>query len=319
MVVIPAFNEASSIGEVIQRIPRSLDGIEEVFVVVIDDGSTDGTREIALRAGADRVLAHEINQGLGVAFRNGMNLALAMGADTIVNIDGDGQYDGREIPSLVLPILRGEADIVLGDRQIDKLNHMSFGRRLGNKIATFTVRTLSQAEVGDGQTGFRAFSRESAQRLNISAKYTHVHEVIIQAAKLGLRVKSVPVRFAKRDGESRLIKSFWSYTWRAGGIMLRTYMQYEPLKTFSIAGLIFLALAFLFGIRVLVHYTTTGMVSPFLPSAIVAAVAGIIGLQFIILGLVGEVIARNRELTEEALYRLKKLESDLRLEDDTWR
>ena len=316
-VLIPAFDEAESIGRVIQDIPRDVAGIEEVFIIVVDDGSNDNTHEVAIRKGADHVVRHERNQGLGVAFRNGLQLALRLGADVIVNIDGDDQYSGPDIPALVAPIVNDEADVVLGDRQVDSLDHMSPGRRLGNRIATWTVRRLSGANVPDGQTGFRAFSRDAALRLNLTGRYTHVHEVIIQAAKHGLRISSVPISFRARKGQSRLIKGIWSYATRAGSIMLRTYMHYEPLRTFAIIGLTFILLGLIFGSRVLFHFSSTGMVTPFIPSAIVAAVSGIIGLQLIVLGLVGEVLARNRELTEEALYRLRRLEMDGRLKSIT--
>ena len=257
-VLIPAYDEAASIGQVIREIPKEVEGIEEVFVLVIDDGSVDGTHRVAVSHGADHVLRHRVNQGLGVAFRNGLQVALKLGADVIVNIDGDSQYSGRDIPSLVAPIVRNEADVVLGDRQVDTLNHMSWGRRLGNKIATRVVRTLSGVNVPDGQTGFRAFSRDAALRLNLVGRYTHVHEVIIQAAKSGLRIWTVPVSFRKREGESRLIRSMWSYAVKAGSIMLRTYMRYEPLKTFAVAGLGFILLASVFGARVLIQFSPTG-------------------------------------------------------------
>ena len=193
VVTIPAYNEEKTIAGVIEGIPRQINGINFVEILVVDDGSTDGTVEQARRAGVDKILSHQENQGLGVAFKDGLGAALGAGADIIVNIDADGQYNAAEIPLLIKPVLDGKADIVLGWRDISNLNFMPKGKKLGNKLATWVTRILSGLPIKDAQTGFRAFSREAALRTNLRGEYTYVQETIIQAAYKGLPIEQVPV------------------------------------------------------------------------------------------------------------------------------
>lgn len=308
IVMIPAFNEEKTIGSVIKEIPREVEGFDEVEILVIDDGSTDRTVEVAREAGADYVVSHKKNLGLANAFKTGLETALKLGADVIVNIDADGQYNAKEIPKLVKPILEGEADIVIGDRQIDRLDHMPRAKKIGNKIATWVTRRLSGLPVKDAQSGFRAFSREAAMRMNLLGDYTYVQETIIQAANKNLRIEWVPVEFRKREGESRLIPSIWSYAKKAGLTIIRTYRDYHPLRVFLSVGLVFLLAGLAFGLRVLLHYFNTGMVTPHLPSAVLSVVLIVVGSLSVILGLVADILKMQRLLQEEILYRLKKME-----------
>ncbi len=193
VVMIPAYNEEKSIGKVIKEIPRTVEGFDKVEVLVVNDGSTDNTVEEARRAGADHIVSHRTNLGLASAFKTGLETALKLGADVIVNIDADGQYNAKEIPKLVKPILEGKADIVIGDRQIDKLDHMPRAKKIGNKIATWVTRKLSGLPIRDAQSGFRAFSREAALRMNLLGDYTYVQETIIQAANKKLRIEWVSI------------------------------------------------------------------------------------------------------------------------------
>ena len=306
VVTIPAYNEQKTITGVIKEIPSSIEGINSVEVLVIDDGSTDYTAFDAAKAGADDVVTHIVNKGLGVAFRDGMDSALARGADIIVNIDADGQYNATQIPALIKPILDRKADIVLGWRDIDNLDFMPRSKKLGNKLTTWLTRRLSGLPIKDAQTGFRAFSREATLRMNLGGKYTHVQETLIQASHKGLQIDQVPVEFRRRDGKSRLIPSLGTYAIKAGAIIFSTYRDYHPLKFFSSIGGVLLLIGLGFGLRVVVHFSQTGMVSPYLPSAVLASLLITVGLGTIALGIFVHMLNRQRQINEEILYRLKK-------------
>lgn len=312
VVTIPAYNEENSIGDVIEEIPRQIDGIESVRILVIDDGSSDATAERAREAGADSIISHKKNEGLGVTFKDGLEAALDMGADLIVNIDGDGQYNAKEIPALIKPLVDNKADIVLGWRDIDKLDFMPRGKKLGNRIATwFTNRASGMpVPIRDAQSGFRAFSREAALRMNLSGRYTYVQETIMEAKYKGLKIEQTPIEFRPRQGESRLISGLATYARRAGAIILGTYWGYHPLKIFSFIGVCLIVVGIAFGTMVLVHFVQNGTVSPHTPSAIAAPMLIITGLQAIILGLFADTLKSQRLFQEEILYRLKRRESN---------
>ena len=304
-VVIPAFNEEATIGDVIRLIPRNV--VEDVKIIVVDDGSTDNTVNEAWKAGADKVVSFKRNMGLAYAFKKGLEAALEMNADIIVNIDADGQYDPREIPQLIKPIVEGKADIVLGSRFKGSIEYMPKRKKWGNILATKIVSFLAGIPISDAQTGFRAFSREAALKLNILSDYTYVQETVIQAAYKGLRIIEVPCTFKKRKaGESRLISSLLSYAKKSGLTILRTYINYKPLRTFLLIGGALSLIGVIIGLRVLIHFLLTGMVSPHIPSAILTAILVIVGFQIIMLGLIADMIGMERKLMEEILYRLKK-------------
>lgn len=307
VITIPAYNEESTIPHVLREIPRHVEGINSIEVILVDDGSTDNTIAEATEIGVDEVVTHKVNKGLGVAFRDGIDSALERGANIIVNIDADGQYNATQIPNLIKPILEGKADIVLGWRDIDKLDFMPKGKKLGNKLATWLTRSLSGLPIKDAQTGFRAFSREAALRMNLFGKYTYVQETIIQASHKGLQIEQVPIEFRVRDGRSRLIRSLGAYARRAGAIIFNTYRDYYPLKFFSSIGGFLILIGLGFGIRVLVHFSQAGSVSPYLPSAILASLLIIIGQGVIALGIFANMLSKQRLLNEEILYRLKKV------------
>lgn len=312
VVMIPAYNEEATIGQVIKEIPRRIEYIERVDVVVIDDGSTDNTSKEAKKAGADYILRHKKNIGLAVAFRDGLDTALKLGAGIIVNTDADFQYNQQEIPKLIKPILEGKADVVLTDRQVLNLDHIPSGKKYGNILATFVTKFVSGFPVKDAQSGFRAFSREAAFKLNLLADYTYVQETIIQAVDKNLKIIQIPCEFRKRagDGKSRLISSLFNYAKRAGSMIIRSYVWYHPLKVMLIFGSIISLIGAGFGAKVLLHYFKTGSVSPYIPSAILTAIFFIIGFQVIILGLIADSIGAQRKLSEDILYRLKRHEYD---------
>ncbi|MDP2730998.1 MAG: glycosyltransferase family 2 protein [Dehalococcoidales bacterium] len=306
VVTIPAYNEEKTISRVIEEISSSMEGSDSVEIIVVDDGSNDGTVNEAIKAGAHEVVLHGVNKGLGVTFRDGLEAAIRRGADIIVNIDADGQYNAGQIPDLIRPISERKADIVLGWRNISELDHMPPGKKIGNKLATWVTRQLAGFPVIDAQTGFRAFSREAAQRLYLCGNYTYVQETLIQANHKGLLIEQVPIEFRRRDGKSRLIPSLSTYALRAGSTIFGTYRDYHPLKFFmAVGGIIGLA-GLGFGARVLIHFSQTGMVSPFIPSAVLSSLLIIVGLGAMALGLFMHMLNSQRRLLEEVLYRLKK-------------
>jgi len=312
VVMIPAYNEKETIGRVIKEIPRKIQGIDSVEILVINDGSTDGTVEVAREAGADKILSHKANLGLGVAFRDGIEYALNMGADIIVNIDADKQYNAKEIPKLIIPIVENRADIVLGWRDTSNLEFMPFSKKMGNKVATWVTRRISGLSIRDSQTGFRAFSQEASLRMNLSGRYTYVQEILIQAKNKDLRIEEVPVEFKERKGDSRLIYSLFSYAKEAGGIIIKSYRDYAPLKVFSYIGTVFIIVGTIFASRVLIHFLKTGMVSGRIPSAVLASMLITLGFLIFVLGLLADMLKTHRELQEEILYNLKKLKIEKR-------
>jgi len=307
IVSIPSYNEEKTIGEVIRKIPRTVEGIDQVQVIVVDGGSTDKTIRVAKEAGADKIISSKTREGLALGFKRGLDTALELEADIIVNIDADDQYDPTQIPALIKPMIEGEADIVLGSRFKGYIEDMPLQKRFGNKIATYVTRSLSGLQISDAQTGFRAFTREAVMKLNILSKYTYTQETIIQAAYKKLKIVEVPIKFRRRkEGKSRLILNLFDYAKKAGLTVLLTYLNYRPLKTFIYMGLSLMAVGILAGLRVMAHYLLTGSVTPYLPSAILTAILLIVGFQVSILGLYAEMIRTNRELLEDILYKLKE-------------
>ena len=311
IVMIPAYNEEETIGEVIEEIPREIDGIDKVEVLVINDGSTDSTVEVAKEAGADKIISFKENKGLAPAFKMGLETALVVGADIIVNTDADFQYNQTQIPDLIKPILDGEVDIVLGSRFEGWIEHMPAQKRMGNRLATWVTKKASGYPVTDAQTGFRAFSSDAALRLNVMSDYTYVQETILQAVNNGLVIKEIPVDFRRREGESRLISSVFGYARRATSVIVMTYRDYKPLKVFSMIGGVVILFGFLTGFKVLVHYLSTGKVTPYLPSAVLTTVLLIVGFQILVFGLVADMIKNQRRVQDEILYRVKKKEFDM--------
>lgn len=306
-VMIPAHNEEQTIAQVIRTIPRNIDGIHKITAVVIDDGSTDRTSQKAKESGA-YVVSHRTKQGLAQTFQHGLNFCLKHGANMIVNIDGDGQYDSAEIPKVIRPIAEGWADVVLTNRNVLSLKHMPFGKKYGNLLATAVTRHVSGFPVRDAQSGFRAFSREAALRINVRGSYTYVQETIIQAVDKRLSIVQTNCSFRKRvGGGSRLISNIWNYAKRAGSMLIRSYVRYKPLKVFLITGFTVSLPGFLFALRYLAFWIN-GEQGAHIQSLIAAAVLLIVGFQIIMLALLADTIDADRTITEETLYRIKKME-----------
>lgn len=309
IIQIPCYNEAATLPEVIADLPQALPGVSRLATLIIDDGSGDDTVAVARRLGIDHIVRHSYNRGLAAAFQTGLEACLKLGADIIVNTDGDHQYPGAEIARLVEPILAGRADIVIGDRQTRSIAHFSPLKRFLQQWGSWVVRLASGAPVPDAASGFRAYSREAALRMVILTRYTYTLETIIQAGKKGLRVVSVPIQVNAPLRESRLIKSNWSYLKHSAATILRLYTLYEPLKTFTYLSLPFLLVGLALLARFFYFYVTgaTG-VGRYIQSIAVGGTSLTIGFLLIILGVIGDLIATNRLLIEETLYRTKRQE-----------
>ena len=310
IVQIPAFNEEEYIAAVIHQIPRNIPDICSVEVLVIDDGSTDQTADAAYEAGADHVISLHRNRGLAAAFQIGLDASLRLGADIIVNTDGDGQYPGDQIPQLVDPILSNNADLVIGNRQVDTVDHFSFQKRWLQKFGSWIVRIASGTNVPDAPSGFRAYTRETALRLFVVSDFSYTIDNLIQAGKRRLSVTHVPIR-TQPTRPSRLHRGNWNFIKRQAATIVRTYATYEPLKTFFWISIPFFTISFSLFIRLTYIFIREGFNLPgHVQSLVVASVAMIVGFLVIMFGLIADRIGDNRRLMDEILYRIRNQESD---------
>lgn len=307
IVQIPCLNEAETLPATLRDLPRQIPGIDEIAVLVIDDGSTDGTADTARACGVPHVVRFRSHRGLAAAFMTGLDTALKLGADIIVNTDADNQYAGRDIAALVQPILRGEADIVIGDRNVRSLRHMPRTKRWLQGIGSWIVRRISNTSVPDTTSGFRAYSRSAALRHTIVSEFSYTLESIIQAGKKRLAIAHVPVATNEHTRASRLFDSILTYLRKSAATIVRIYTVYEPLRVFTIAGVVTFSTGFLVSLRFLILYLN-GMGQGNVQSLILSAVLMIVGFQIVLIGLVADVIASNRKLTEEILYRVRTIE-----------
>lgn len=309
IIQIPCRNESGSLPQTVADLPRQLEGVSRIEFLVIDDGSTDDTAEVAQRLGVDHIVRLPSHRGLAEAFRAGLGEALRQGADIVVNTDGDNQYRAEDIPRLIEPVLRGEADMVVGARPIQAIRHFSFLKKLLQRLGSWAVRKVSNTEVADATSGFRAFSRTAALRLNIFSSYTYTLETLIQAGLSNMRVVSVPVRTNAPTRESRLISNIPSYIQRSLLTMLRIFILYKPLRFFVLVGLVIFATGFAIGLRFFYHYLL-GQGEGMVQSLILASVLLLMGFQVGIAGLLSDLIATNRRILEEIQVqeRLRELE-----------
>lgn len=314
VVMIPAFNEEATIKQVIESIPREIRGVDVVIPLVIDDGSTDRTSTKATEAGA-LVVSNSTNQGLAYSFRKGIETALQLGADVIVNTDADNQYDQAEIPDLIEPIMHKRADMVLGSRFKGNIEHMSFGKYWGNRLATMAVNIVSGLNVSDGQTGFRAFTRDAALRLNVLSNFTYTQETLLEAADKNLKLEEIPATFRKRADRNRLFGSVWGYARRAASTLVLGLLKYQPLRTFFTLSAVSIVIGLLAGGRVIAQFVETGAIEPYVPSAIMTVLFIIVGVLFAGMGLIGAMLKQQRQLSEIQLLTLKKMHAAMNKEE----
>ncbi len=311
VVLIPAYNEEKTISDVITSIPR--DCARKVEVLVVNDGSRDRTKEVALAAGADRVISHNTNKGLGVTFRDGIDEGLKMGADIIINIDADGQFDTKDIPRLLRPIIEGKADMVTCSRFKDpKLTpKMPKIKIFGNKFFASILNLLLGKNYADTQCGFRAYSREAALNLVLFGRFTYTQEVFIDLVKKGFRIVEVPcVVRGEREGKSRVVKNVFSYGLKVALIILRSMRDYEPFKFFGLSGIILFGIGFFSSVILFLRWLLIQRIDPYLIVVYGNVFLIIIGVLLMILGLLADMLDRNRKLQENILYRIRKKELD---------
>lgn len=307
IVQIPCFNEAETIAETIAAIPREINGVNLVEVLVIDDGSTDETVSIARANGADHVLSNGANKGLARSFQIGLDACLRRGADFIVNTDGDNQYAGSDIPKLIAPLVEGRADIVVGDRQTSAIEHFSPLKRQLQKVGSHAVSQLAGADIPDAVSGFRAFTRDAAMGITIRSTFSYTTESLIQAGRKRLTIISVPIATNKVDRPSRLFKSIPQFLSRTGRTMLRAYAMYEPLKIFMVIGVVLMAAGALPIGRFLFHYFAgdgAGMIQSLILGGVLFLMGGICAM----FALIADLVAYNRQLLELTLERVRKIE-----------
>ena len=307
IVQIPCYNEEETLPQTVRDIPRQIDGIDQVDILIIDDGSTDRTVDVAKDIGVDHIIKNTRNKGLAKTFLIGLDACLRLGADIIVNTDGDNQYKGQDIPKLVAPILSGEADLVIGDRQTELVPHFSGAKKRLQKIGSLLVRLLSDTNVPDTVSGFRAFSRKAAMQINIVSEYSYTIESIIQAGRKNLAITSVPIGTNPKTRESRLFKSIPRFIASQLSTMVRMYTMYQPLRVFIYIGLLFIFGGLIPSIRFLIYYFIDGG-QGHVQSLILAAILFLVGFQVLVLGLIGDVISFNRKLIEETLLRVRQIE-----------
>lgn len=308
IIQIPCYNEAQTLTEALNHLPKRIEGVDEIELLVINDGSSDETVQVARDWGVNHIVSFKQNRGLARGFMAGIDACLHLGADIIVNTDADDQYCGADIERLVRPILDEKADIVIGERPIDETEHFSKKKKLFQHLGSWVVRIASNSDIPDAPSGFRAYSREAALRLNVVNEYTYTLETIIQAGWNRTAMMSVPVRTNPELRPSRLFTSMWRYIKRSSSVILRSFAMYKPLRFFGIIGSVFFLLGVVLGVRFLIIFLTTGSGSGHIQSLILCAALLMIGVQILITGVQADLISDNRKLLEDVQYRVRKME-----------
>src|SRR5215211_2399596 len=307
IIQIPAFNEEAQLPKTLADLPREVPGFERVEWLVIDDGSTDRTVEVAREHGVDHVVRLTNNKGLAAAFQAGLDACLKLGADVIVNTDADNQYHGGDIPKLVAPILRGEADMVVGDRETDSIEHFSPAKKRLQRLGSAVVRRASETRVPDTTSGFRAYNREAALQVQVVSKFTYTLETIIQAGKMLVAVEHVPIGTNPKTRESRLFPSMWAYVRRNATAIFRIYTLYEPLRVFLAAAALTALVGGVIWARFL-WFFFFGDGQGHIQSLILGSTLFIVAVQFAALGVLGDILAGSRVLQQRILERVRRVE-----------
>lgn len=310
IIQIPCYNEAETIALTLGELPREVEGFDSVEWLIINDGCTDDTVTVAKNSGVNHVVSLSKNKGLAIAFMVGLETCLKLGADVIVNTDADNQYEAKDIPKLVKPILDGKADIVIGARPINEVEHFSAMKRILQKFGSYVVRLVSKTDVVDAPSGFRAISRDAAMHLNVFNEYTYTLETIIQAGLKNMTVTSVPIRTNKYLRPSRLIKSIPAYLKRSILTIIRIFVVYQPFRFFMTIGLVSFSIGLLIGLRYvyyLIYYFITGSdIAAHIQSLILSSILIGIGFQTILVAFLADLLSVNRKLMEDIQYRLRK-------------
>ena len=309
VIQIPCFNEEGTIAVALAALPREVPGFDCVEWLIVDDGCTDGTVEVALDNGVDHVVRHPINQGLAKAFMTGLAASLEAGADVIVNTDADNQYCADDIPALVQPILDGSAEFVVGERPISQTKHFSPVKKLLQRLGSSVVRMASTTAIPDAPSGFRAMSRDAAMRLYVFNEHTYTIETIIQAGLKNMAITSVPIRTNEDLRPSRFIKSIPNYIWKSIITIVRIFMLYRPVVFFTVPGVVSFLTGFAFGLRFIVYYLD-GRGSGHVQSLILCALLVGTGFFLCVMGLIADLLAANRKLLEEVRWRLLRMDID---------
>jgi glycosyltransferase involved in cell wall biosynthesis len=314
IVQIPCLNEEATLPQTIAALPRRIDGIEQVELLVIDDGSTDRTVEVARECGVEHIVRLTNNRGLAAAFQAGLDACLKLGADLVVNTDADNQYSGADVPKLLAPILAGKADMVVGDRRVATIGHFSGRKKRLQRLGSAVVRKVSGTDVADTTSGFRAYNREAALGLLVTDNFTYTLESLIQAGKMLVAVDQVEVATNPQTRESRLFDSTGAYVRRNALSILRIYARYEPLRVFAIAGAVVAALALAAWLPFLIDWIFNGDSSGHIQSLILCAVLFIAALQLLALGVIGDLLAGQRVMTQRVFERVRRVELSLGVE-----
>jgi glycosyltransferase involved in cell wall biosynthesis len=314
IIQIPCLNEAEALPATLAELPRQVPGFDEVEWLVIDDGSTDATVDVARRAGVDHIVRLTSNRGLAAAFQAGLDAGLKLGADVIVNTDADNQYRAADIGVLVAPILVGEADMVVGDRQVQTLEHFSRAKRALQRLGSWVVRRASGTTVPDTTSGFRAYNREAALQLQVVSNFTYTLESLIQAGKMLVAIDHVPVGTNRTGRGSRLFPSTWNYVRRNAVAIFRAYAMYEPLRVFTTAAVVLAIAALAAWTPFLLDWIVNGDSSGHIQSLILGAVLAIAAVQMFALGIVGDALAGQRVMTQRTFERIRRVELSLGIE-----
>jgi glycosyltransferase involved in cell wall biosynthesis len=314
IIQIPCFNEEKQLPLTLSRLPRAVPGFEVVEWLIIDDGSADRTIEVARGHGVDHVVRLTNHKGLAAAFQAGLDAGLKLGADVIVNTDADNQYEGADIPKLVAPIVAGHADMVVGDRQVGKIQHFSPVKKVLQRLGSWVVRQASSTEIPDTTSGFRAYNREAALQMQAVSKFTYTLETIIQAGKLLVAVDHVPIRTNPKTRESRLFPSMAAYVRRNALSIFRIYSQYQPLRVFWTAAAVMGIAAFAIFIRFLIYFVEGHGVAGHVQSLIAGAVLFNAAMLMGALGVIGDLLDAQRTISQRTFERVRRIELQLGVE-----
>jgi glycosyltransferase involved in cell wall biosynthesis len=313
IIQIPCLNEEESLPVTLRDLPRHVEGFDEVKWLVIDDGSTDRTIEVARAHGVDHVVRLTNNKGLASAFQAGLDASLKLGADVIVNTDADNQYNADDIPKLLAPILEGRADLVVGDREVQTIEHFSGIKKVLQRLGSWIVRRASNTTVPDTTSGFRAYNREAALQVQVVSRFTYTLETVIQAGKMLVAIDHVPIRTNPKLRESRLFKSISSYVRTQAAAIFRIYTTYEPLRVFLLAASIVGLLALVVWGRFLVLFIQ-GEGQGHIQSVVLGSMLFVVAVQLAALGVIGDLLANNRVLIQRTLERTRRIELQLGIE-----